>query len=141
MDEDVAENMPAPAPRLCYTIAGGGDDGGVEVGLHRVDDVLAELHQVEGLVDDRSRSRHRRRRRPKPRFEHGEMSIFSWGTEKVGIRSGRHSRRRGETKARKTLVPGQYPIGETGEDDGVDWRRREAYRVREGGGSIACERG
>uniref|UniRef100_A0A0E0G6T2 DUF834 domain-containing protein n=1 Tax=Oryza nivara TaxID=4536 RepID=A0A0E0G6T2_ORYNI len=57
MDEDAAETTPAPAPRLCSTIAGGGDDGGVEVGLHRVDDVLAELHQAEGLVDDRSCSR------------------------------------------------------------------------------------
>uniref|UniRef100_A0A0D9YSH2 DUF834 domain-containing protein n=1 Tax=Oryza glumipatula TaxID=40148 RepID=A0A0D9YSH2_9ORYZ len=49
-----AKTTPAPAPRLCSTITGGGDDGGVEVGLHRVDDVLAELHQAEGLVDDRS---------------------------------------------------------------------------------------
>uniref|UniRef100_A0A0E0CIR6 DUF834 domain-containing protein n=1 Tax=Oryza meridionalis TaxID=40149 RepID=A0A0E0CIR6_9ORYZ len=129
MDEDAAENTPVPAPCLCSTIAGGGDDGGVEVGLHQVDDVLAELHQAEGLVDDRSRSRRRRRRRSKPHFEHGEMSIFSWGTEKVGIRSGCQSRQRGVTEARKALAPGQYPIGEAGEDDGVDWqrRRRTAY--------------
>uniref|UniRef100_A0A0E0NF40 DUF834 domain-containing protein n=1 Tax=Oryza rufipogon TaxID=4529 RepID=A0A0E0NF40_ORYRU len=57
MDEDAAKTTPAPAPRLCSTIAGGGDDGGVEVGLHRVDDVLVELHQAEGLVNDRSCSR------------------------------------------------------------------------------------
>nr|ABA96734.2 hypothetical protein LOC_Os12g11050 [Oryza sativa Japonica Group] len=65
MDDAAAETMPALAPRLCSTIAGGGIDRGAEVGLHRVDDVLAELHHVEGLVDDRSRSQRWRRRRVK----------------------------------------------------------------------------
>jgi hypothetical protein len=63
-----------------------------------------------------------------------------------------HTRRRGVTAARQAPTPGQNPIskddaGEAGEDDSVDWpkwRRRDLarrpYRVRDGGGSIACER-